>query len=97
MCGITEPVIDEDKQQEIFLKSLRNVAMPVLISWDCGLAISKGVLLMYYQQISMRSWPGEGSVFSITLARAEQVAPVVQARRLMAMCLLIEHLKILCV
>ncbi|MFA0026779.1 hypothetical protein AB4369_28190, partial [Vibrio sp. 10N.261.49.A5] len=61
-----------------------------------GLAISKGIAHVLGHQISMRSWPGEGSVFSITLARAEQVAPVVQASTPMATSD-IEHLKILCV
>lgn len=88
--------IDEDKQQEIFEEFTRGSQVRADQGLGLGLAISKGIAHVLGHQISMRSWPGQGSVFSITLARAEQVAPIVQASAPMATSD-IEHLKILCV
>ncbi|OED79701.1 hybrid sensor histidine kinase/response regulator [Vibrio splendidus] len=88
--------IDEDKQQEIFEEFTRGSQVRADQGLGLGLAISKGIAHVLGHQISMRSWPGQGSVFSITLARAEKVAPVVQASTPMATSD-IEHLKILCV
>ncbi|MCG3760542.1 hybrid sensor histidine kinase/response regulator [Vibrio cincinnatiensis] len=70
--------IEEDKQQEIFEEFNRGGQVRSDQGLGLGLAISKGIAQALGHEISMRSWPGKGSVFSITLARAsvaEQVTP----------------------
>ncbi|MFA0412126.1 sensor histidine kinase, partial [Vibrio splendidus] len=59
--------IDEDKQQEIFEEFTRGSQVRADQGLGLGLAISKGIAHVLGHQISMRSWPGQGSVFSITL------------------------------
>ncbi|XAW89685.1 PAS domain-containing hybrid sensor histidine kinase/response regulator [Vibrio sp. CDRSL-10 TSBA] len=71
--------IEEDKQQEIFEEFNRGGQVRSEQGLGLGLAISKGIAHVLGHEISMRSWPGRGSVFSITLDKAapvEQVAPV---------------------
>lgn len=88
--------IDEDKQQEIFEEFNRGSQVRSDQGLGLGLAISKGIAHVLGHQITMRSWPGKGSVFSITLARGEKViepitlAPIVNHSD-------ISHLKVLCV
>ncbi|SKA13134.1 sensor histidine kinase [Vibrio cincinnatiensis] len=70
--------IEEDKQQEIFEEFNRGGQVRSDQGLGLGLAISKGIAQALGHEISMRSWPGKGSVFSITLARAsvaEQITP----------------------
>ncbi|HAS8147538.1 TPA: response regulator, partial [Vibrio vulnificus] len=61
-----------------------------------GLAISKGIAQVLGHEISMRSWHGRGSVFSITLDRAQQVQALPMAEPAQAQSEL-SHLRILCV
>ncbi|MFA0567164.1 PAS domain-containing hybrid sensor histidine kinase/response regulator [Vibrio gallaecicus] len=88
--------IDEDKQQEIFEEFTRGSQVRADQGLGLGLAISKGIAHVLDHHISMRSWPGEGSVFSITLNRAEKIiAPqIVQA---VTPTSDLDHLKVLCV
>tara|TARA_Y100001960_G_C14482203_1_gene732387 strand:- start:99 stop:869 length:771 start_codon:yes stop_codon:yes gene_type:complete len=88
--------IDEDKQQEIFEEFTRGSQVRSDQGLGLGLAISKGIAHVLGHEISMRSWPDEGSVFSITLPRAEKVvtAPQVAAPTVNSE---IAQLKILCV
>ncbi|MDW3059420.1 hybrid sensor histidine kinase/response regulator, partial [Vibrio sp. 1978] len=61
-----------------------------------GLAISKGIAQVLGHEISMRSWFGKGSVFSITLDKACHVQPhpaKVETSPQSELC----HLRILCV
>lgn len=88
--------IDEDKQQEIFEEFTRGSQVRSDQGLGLGLAISKGIAHVLGHQISMRSWPGEGSVFSITLNRAEQVVVSPQAT-VAAPSGELDHLKVLCV
>ncbi|WP_099610697.1 hybrid sensor histidine kinase/response regulator [Vibrio fujianensis] len=70
--------IEEDKQQEIFEEFNRGGQIRSDQGLGLGLAISKGIAQALGHEISMRSWPEKGSVFSITLARAsvaEQIIP----------------------
>ena len=67
--------IDEDKQQEIFEEFNRGSQASSDQGLGLGLAISKGIANVLGHKITMRSWPGKGSVFSITLKRALFVAP----------------------
>ncbi|WP_047044772.1 PAS domain-containing hybrid sensor histidine kinase/response regulator [Vibrio mexicanus] len=88
--------IDEDKQQEIFEEFTRGSQIRSDQGLGLGLAISKGIAHVLEHTISMRSWPEQGSVFSITLPRANEpqavpvVAPAAQVSDL-------SHLKVLCV
>ncbi|MGF1752576.1 hybrid sensor histidine kinase/response regulator [Vibrio makurazakiensis] len=88
--------IDEDKQQEIFEEFTRGSQVRSDQGLGLGLAISKGIAHVLGHQISMRSWPGEGSVFSITLNRAAAVVTLPQANA-SAPNGELDHLKVLCV
>ncbi|KJY84197.1 histidine kinase [Vibrio galatheae] len=88
--------IDEDKQQEIFEEFNRGSQVRSDQGLGLGLAISKGIAHVLGHQITMRSWPGKGSVFSITLARSAKALEPVQAEPASAVTDL-SHLKVLCV
>ncbi|MCG9783416.1 hybrid sensor histidine kinase/response regulator [Vibrio brasiliensis] len=88
--------IDEDKQQEIFEEFNRGSQVRSDQGLGLGLAISKGIAHVLGHQITMRSWPGQGSVFSITLDRSEEaLAPVKESVTTVASDL--SHLRVLCV
>ncbi|MEF1311380.1 PAS-domain containing protein [Vibrio mytili] len=88
--------IAEDKQQEIFEEFNRGTQVRSDQGLGLGLAISKGIAQVLEHEISMRSWLGRGSVFSITLDKAENVQPrPVQAVSPTQSEL--SHLRILCV
>ena len=63
--------IEEDKQQEIFEEFNRGSQVRADQGLGLGLAISKGIAHVLGHEISMRSWPGRGSVFSISLPRVD--------------------------
>ncbi|MBW3697297.1 hybrid sensor histidine kinase/response regulator [Vibrio sp. T187] len=88
--------IDEDKQQEIFEEFTRGSQVRSDQGLGLGLAISKGIAHVLGHQISMRSWPGQGSVFSLTLNRADKVVASPQAV-VAAPSGELDHLKVLCV
>ncbi|MCG9577175.1 hybrid sensor histidine kinase/response regulator [Vibrio tubiashii] len=88
--------IDEDKQQEIFEEFNRGTQVRSDQGLGLGLAISKGIAHVLGHQITMRSWPGKGSVFSITLARSEKALEPVKAVPTSSTSDL-SHLKVLCV
>ncbi|MCG6450746.1 ATP-binding response regulator, partial [Vibrio parahaemolyticus] len=72
--------IEEDKQQEIFEEFNRGGQVRSDQGLGLGLAISKGIAHVLGHEIAMRSWPGRGSVFSLTLEQAQPVvhdAPIV--------------------
>ncbi|MGR5288181.1 PAS domain-containing hybrid sensor histidine kinase/response regulator [Vibrio maritimus] len=88
--------IPEDKQKEIFNEFTRVDQARADRGLGLGLAISRGIARVLNHQISMRSWPDRGSVFSITLDLAREVAaePVKVAATSDAG---LKHLKVLCV
>lgn len=88
--------INEDKQQEIFEEFNRGSQVRSDQGLGLGLAISKGIANVLGHRISMRSWPGEGSVFSISLKRASQAAPQAIASPVQAVSDL-SHVNVLCV
>ncbi|NRB70002.1 MAG: hybrid sensor histidine kinase/response regulator [Vibrio sp.] len=88
--------IDEDKQQEIFEEFTRGSQVRSDQGLGLGLAISKGIAHVLGHQISMRSWPGKGSVFSITLHRSAEALVQPQAAPSAAVSDL-SHLNVLCV
>lgn len=61
--------IEEEKQQEIFEEFNRGSQVRSDQGLGLGLAISKGIAHILGHHITMRSWPGRGSVFSVTLER----------------------------
>ncbi|SHF95031.1 PAS-domain containing protein [Vibrio gazogenes] len=75
--------IEPDKQHEIFEEFNRGGQVRSEQGLGLGLAISKGIAYVLEHEISMRSWPGHGSVFSLSLQRshprdvADKVAPAV--------------------
>ncbi|MDF2154766.1 PAS-domain containing protein [Vibrio sp. CAU 1672] len=88
--------IEEEKQQEIFEEFSRGTQVRSDQGLGLGLAISKGIAQVLGHEISMRSWVGRGSVFSITLEKAEQVhvAPVLIPSGPQSD---LSHLRVLCV
>ncbi|MDE1325946.1 hybrid sensor histidine kinase/response regulator [Vibrio aestuarianus] len=89
--------IEEDKQQEIFEEFNRGSQVRSDQGLGLGLAISKGIAHVLGHQISMRSWVGKGSVFSITLDKsepAEQQPAVPIAQQAQSD---LNHLRVLCV
>ncbi len=89
--------IEEDKQQEIFEEFNRGSQVRSDQGLGLGLAISKGIAHVLEHEISMRSWPNKGSVFSLTLDKAEPVEAVpIKAAPPEAVHDL-NHLRVLCV
>ncbi|EKO3694500.1 PAS-domain containing protein [Vibrio metschnikovii] len=89
--------IAEDKQQEIFEEFNRGGQIRSDQGLGLGLAISKGIAQALDHAITMRSWPGKGSVFSLTLPRSQAIS--VPTPRLKATETLsdLSYLRVLCV
>jgi CheY-like chemotaxis protein len=91
--GIGIPV---DKQKEIFNEFTRVDQARADQGLGLGLAISRGIALVLNHKISLRSWPNKGSVFSITLDKAESITPLPSPAKVMSSESL-NYLKVLCV
>jgi Na+/proline symporter/signal transduction histidine kinase len=90
--------IEQDKQQEIFNEFTRGSQIRSDQALGLGLAISKGIAHVLGHQISMRSWPEKGSVFSLTLPRATQADLIPKLETVsIAPALDLKQLKVLCV
>ncbi len=89
--------IEEDKQQEIFEEFNRGSQVRSDQGLGLGLAISKGIAHVLKHEISMRSWPDKGSVFSLTLDRSEPVVVVPQKVVALEAVHDLSHLRVLCV
>ena len=61
-----------EKQSEIFEEFTRGDANHVSQGLGIGLAISRGIARVLQHDIGLRSWPEEGTVFSIALDRESQ-------------------------
>ncbi|MCJ2378091.1 hybrid sensor histidine kinase/response regulator [Vibrio sp. ZSDZ34] len=88
--------IPDDKQKEIFNEFTRVDQARADQGLGLGLAISRGIALVLNHKISLRSWPNKGSVFSITLDKAETITPLPSPAKITANESL-NHLKVLCV
>ncbi len=66
--------IEEEKQAVIFDEFTRGTQTRSDQGLGLGLAISKGIAQVLGHKIQMRSWPGKGSVFSLTLHRDDSEA-----------------------
>lgn len=68
------PGIPQEKQSEIFeeFQRLDHSRTAREQGLGLGLAIARGIANVLGHQIAMRSWPGQGSVFSLTLARSRR-------------------------
>lgn len=93
------PGIPLDKQEAIFdeFSRLDHSRTAREQGLGLGLAIARGISLVLGHQLSLRSWPGAGSVFSITLNLATRpvtpsqlAAPVVRDSQL-------EGIRVLCI
>ncbi|MDR9826414.1 PAS domain-containing hybrid sensor histidine kinase/response regulator [Vibrio sp. FNV 38] len=89
--------IDEDKQQEIFEEFNRGNQVRSDQGLGLGLAISKGIAHVLGHHIGMRSWPGKGSMFSITLDQSAPVVVPLKAHYAAPTQSDLRHLKVLCV
>ncbi|BAN46982.1 PAS domain-containing hybrid sensor histidine kinase/response regulator [Metapseudomonas resinovorans] len=76
------PGIPEDKRKVIFeeFKRLDSHQTRAEKGLGLGLAIADGLCRVLGHKLEVRSWPGKGSVFSVTvpLARVQQPSPTVQ-------------------
>ncbi len=89
--------IEHDKQQEIFEEFNRGDQQRSDQGLGLGLAISKGIARVLNHTITMRSWPKQGSVFSITLPRVDHIEPPVSTPSAPAPSFDLNDLKVLCV
>ena len=89
--------IEQDKQQEIFEEFNRGSQVRSDQGLGLGLAISKGIAFVLGHEISMRSWPDQGSVFSLTLDKAEPHEVVPQKAAVLEAVHDLAHLRVLCV
>ena len=60
------PGIHEDRQKDIFNEFTRADLKDSELGLGLGLAISRGISRILNQPLHLRSWPGRGSVFSIS-------------------------------
>ncbi|WP_394213238.1 PAS-domain containing protein [Enterovibrio calviensis] len=60
------PGIPQDRQQDIFNEFTRIDRKGAELGLGLGLAIARGISRILNQPLGLRSWPGEGTVFSIT-------------------------------
>lgn len=89
--------IAEDKQQEIFEEFNRGGQIRSDQGLGLGLAIAKGIAQALGHDITMRSWLGKGSVFAITLPRAQACDVQTVASSIPAMKSDLQGLRVLCV
>ncbi len=89
--------IEEDKQQEIFEEFNRGGQVRSDQGLGLGLAISKGIAHVLDHEISMRSWPDRGSVFSLILDKAEPVEVLPTKTSPLEAVHDLNHLRVLCV
>lgn len=89
--------IEQDKQQEIFEEFNRGSQVRSDQGLGLGLAISKGIAFVLGHEISMRSWPDHGSVFSLTLDKAEPHEVTPQKAAVLEAVHDLGHLRVLCV
>ncbi|CAM2982462.1 PAS domain-containing hybrid sensor histidine kinase/response regulator [Vibrio rarus] len=90
--------VEEDKQQLIFEEFTRTNQIRSDKGLGLGLAISKGIAQLLGHHISLRSWPGMGSVFSVTVPLADKtplnITPAITSELAPAP---LSHLCVLCV
>lgn len=67
--------IPEDKQAAIFEEFTRVEVGHSDQGLGLGLAIAKGIARVLGHEISLRSWHGQGTVFSVALNRSAQIEP----------------------
>ncbi|WED21674.1 hybrid sensor histidine kinase/response regulator [Vibrio sp. JC009] len=89
--------IAPDKQEQIFEEFTRGDVNHISQGLGIGLAISQGIARVLKHEIGLRSWPDEGSVFSITVNRSEKAEPDLVVASQPAATDTLQHLKVLCV
>ena len=89
--------IAEDKQQEIFEEFNRGGQIRSDQGLGLGLAISKGIAQALGHEITMRSWPGKGSVFSLTLPRSQAMSIPTPQHNMSETLSDLSNLRVLCV
>ncbi|NOI66258.1 PAS domain-containing hybrid sensor histidine kinase/response regulator [Vibrio sp. 99-8-1] len=85
-----------EKQTEIFEEFTRGDPSHVSQGLGIGLAISRGIARVLEHQIGLRSWPEEGTVFSITLSRGSALPELLEVTP-QPVSPPLQHVKVLCV
>ena len=93
------PGIPEDKRQTIFeeFKRLDSHQTRAEKGLGLGLAIADGLCRVLGHSLEVRSWPGKGSVFSVTVPIARSQTAVVQRPRLEGSGQLLTGTQVLCI
>ncbi|MBF9001256.1 hybrid sensor histidine kinase/response regulator [Vibrio nitrifigilis] len=89
--------IEQEKQQEIFEEFNRGSQVRSDQGLGLGLAISKGIAQVLHHDIAMRSWVGKGSVFSVTMDKAQAPEPIAFTPETNESVHNVEYLRVLCV
>jgi signal transduction histidine kinase/Na+/proline symporter/CheY-like chemotaxis protein len=88
--------IAPEKQEAIFDEFTRGDSAHVSQGLGIGLAIAKGIARVLGHEIGLRSWPDEGTVFSISVERAAEAEPLPVAKPKVAASQL-SQVRVLCV
>ena len=91
------PGIPEAKQANIFNEFTRLDRGGVEHGLGLGLAIARGISRVLAHPLSLRSWVGKGTVFSLTAERGQLVAPAVVSTGSESDKLPLHGVKVLCV
>jgi CheY-like chemotaxis protein len=93
------PGIPEDKRQTIFeeFKRLDSHQTRAEKGLGLGLAIADGLCRVLGHSLQVRSWPGKGSVFSVTVPIARSQAPVAERARPAGNGQLLTGTQVLCI
>ncbi|RWX53784.1 hybrid sensor histidine kinase/response regulator [Photobacterium chitinilyticum] len=91
------PGIPEEKQAHIFDEFTRIERSGVDHGLGLGLAIARGISRVLAHQLSLRSWPGRGTVFGLDVQRGMLTHRGEQAKPTEAKAAPLADLKVLCV
>ncbi|WP_437883175.1 hybrid sensor histidine kinase/response regulator [Pseudomonas sp. LRF_L74] len=93
------PGIPEDKRKMIFeeFKRLDSHQTRAEKGLGLGLAIADGLCRVLGHRLQVRSWPGHGSVFSVSVPLARQVAPAAVVRQVEQNAHALSGAQVLCI
>ncbi|MCW8330717.1 hybrid sensor histidine kinase/response regulator [Photobacterium sp. SDRW27] len=91
------PGIPEEKQAHIFDEFTRIERSGVEHGLGLGLAIARGISRVLEHQLSLRSWPGRGTVFELGVQRGVVTHKVEPAKPVEAKAAPLADIKVLCV
>ena len=91
------PGIPEDKQAHIFDEFTRIERSGTEHGLGLGLAIARGISRVLEHQLSLRSWPGDGTVFGLSARRGTAIQSARPVKVAQAKAAPLAGLKVLCV